>query len=119
MNGRIYGLMDGWMDGWTDGRTHLIHGYSKLFVFLSVVSSNIGSVKSSLTFLRSLVVLIGERVEMNCSVSGNDVALWMYVSWNSSIETNIYVGRDDIVTSMKSRYKIDKRFSGQLNLLID
>jgi len=81
------------------------------------VASNIGSVKSSAT-VHSSVVIIGERVELKCIVTEDDSTSWKYTSWNSSTEANIYLGRD-IFTSMRSRYKIDKRISGQHNLIID
>src|SRR6218665_72977 len=96
--------------------------YSKFpiyFFLVLVVLSNIATVKSSVAVHRSSVVLIGEGVELKCSVTGNDVATWKYTAWNSSTETNIYLGKDDIVTSMRSRYKIDKNISGQYNLIIE
>src|SRR6218665_1516249 len=66
----------------------------------------------------SAVVLIRERVSMNCTVNRSDVAMWTYTAWNTSTKTNIYSGRD-IVTSMRSRYMIDRRISGEHNLIIE
>ena len=62
--------------------------------------------------------MIGEKVELKCSVTENDVASWKYTSWNTSTDADIYLGRD-IITSMKSRYTIKKNISGQHNLIID
>ena len=83
---------------------------------VSVVSLNIGYVVSC--WRNSAVVLIRERVSMNCSVNRSDEATWTYTAWNTSTETNIYSGRD-IVASMRSRYKIDRRISGEHNLIIE
>ena len=67
---------------------------------------------------RSSVVLTGDKVEFHCSVTGSGLTTWTYTSWNTSTEREIYSGLD-IFDSVKSRYKIDKRISGQHNLIID
>ena len=67
---------------------------------------------------KSSVVMIGSRMELNCSVNENDSRAWTYTSWNSSTERSIYLG-ENIVASMRSRYRIDKTTSGKHNLIID
>lgn len=62
----------------------------KIFVRISVVSSNIGS----LTVPKSSVVLIGDEVRLKCSVNGRDLATWAYTARNKSTE--------------RPRYKLDK-----------
>ena len=89
-----------------------------MYVCVLVLSPNVTSVMSSLSIPRSSVVLTGEKVEMNCSVTGSGLTTWTYTSWNTSTEREIYRG-GDIVASMRSRYKIDKNISGQHNLIID
>src|SRR6218665_1253357 len=79
----------------------------------------LSSVMPSLTLPIHSVVIIGDKVEMNCGVTGSNLTtLWNYTSWNTSTERVIYRG-GDIVDSLRSRYKIDKNISGQHNLIID
>lgn len=85
------------------------------FIQISVVLSNY--VMASSMIGSSSVVALGAGVKLNCSVKENDSVVWTYTSWNSSTETNIYLGEDIIVT-MRSRYKIDMTRSDQHNLII-
>ena len=103
-----------------------------IYVYVLVLLSNITSVMSqdSITDPGISVALIGDKVEMNCvetSVFWNTWAYtytswtdtsWTYTSWDTSTERELYQG-GDILDSLRSRYKIDKRVSGQHNLIIE
>src|SRR5688572_13946874 len=85
---------------------------------VSVILSNFVCDASSLTVPKSSVAVIGDKVELKCSADGDQQVIWGFTSFNASKDTDIYHG-NNISSAFTSRYKIDRRISGQHNLVID